>query len=55
MKRLPTARGADGMVVEQAEVRCPRCDSVKVREEQGWASDGEYMCLYCGYGFRDGL
>jgi len=41
------------MEVEQAEVQCPRCDSVSAREEQGWAFDGEYVCLGCGYGFRN--
>lgn len=41
------------MGVDQAEVRCPRCDSVNIREGIGWASDGDYVCLDCGYGFRD--
>lgn len=41
------------MGVKPTEVRCPRCNSLSVREEQGWASDGEYVCLECGYGFRD--
>ena len=41
------------MGVDQAEVRCPRCDSVNVREGIGWASDGDYVCLDCGYAFRD--
>ena len=45
--------GSLGMEVEQAEVQCPRCDSVSAREEQGWAFDGEYVCLGCGYGFRN--
>ena len=42
-----------GMVVDQAEVQCPRCDSASVREGIGWASDGDFVCLTCGYGFRD--
>ena len=41
------------MEVEQTEVRCPRCDCVDLRMEEGWAFDGEYVCLTCGYSFRD--
>ncbi len=41
------------MEVDATEVQCPRCNGLSAREGQGWGSDGEYVCLDCGYGFRD--